>query len=190
MVGPTCASVARAAVRAIRCAILGVFVEGVRRRDPGAIVNAVLTLLATYLPGVIELQSNVEFRPWQRVYTAIAMLAHAVGMLGPYDDTWWWDHVTHTLSATLLGGIVHAVSRRRGRDSEPRVLAAIVGLGTFWELLEYVIHAISRRLGIEPVLVHYNNRETVLDLLFNLVGALIVIAFGDRLLRNFIQRVD
>lgn len=190
MSGLTRVSVARTAVRAIRCAIFGVFVEGIRRRDPGAIVNAVLTLLATYLFGVVEDACDVEFRPWQRVYAATAMLAHAVGMLGPYDDVWWWDHITHTLSATLLGGVVHVLSRRHGRDPLPRIFAVTVSLGALWELLEYAIHAISRRLGIEPILVHYNRRETVLDLLFNLVGALLVYAFGDQLLRNFIRRGD
>ena len=190
MTGPTRAWAAQTFVWVIRCGILTVFVEGVRRRDPGAIVNAVLTFAVTHIPDAIEEIYGFEFRPWQRVYAASAMLAHAFGMLGPYDDVWWWDHVTHTLSATLLGGIVHVTARRRSRDPLPRILAATAGLGILWEFLEYVIHTISRRLGIEPVLVHYNKRETVLDLLFNILGALLAYAFGDRLLRNFIQRTE
>ena len=178
-------AVGRVAERAIRYGIVAVFGEGVRQRNPGAVVNAVFSLAATYLPSAIERAWDVEFRPWQRVYAGVAMLAHAVGMLGPYDDTWWWDHLTHTLSATLFGGVVHADERRRDRDPEPRVLAAIVLAGLVWELLEYAIHAVSRRLGIEPILVHYSATDTVLDLVFNAVGALLVLAFGDRLLGNF-----
>ncbi|WP_115863649.1 hypothetical protein [Halorussus litoreus] len=180
-------AVGRVVERAIRYGLVAVFGEGVRRRNPGAIANAVGSLAATYLPNLVESQWNVEFRPWQRVYAGVAMLAHAIGMLGPYDDTWWWDHVTHTLSATLFGGVVHAAARRRGRDPRPRVLGAVVCAGVVWEILEYTIHAVSRRLGVEPLLVHYSTRDTVLDLVFNVMGALLVVVFGDRLLGNFVE---
>jgi xanthosine utilization system XapX-like protein len=153
-------------------------------------VNAVFAFAATYVPDVLEWHYDVEFRPWQRLYAAVAMLAHAVGMLGPYDDTWWWDHVTHTLSSTLLSGVVHAVAHRRGKNPRPRVLAAIAVVGVVWELLEYVIHAVSERIGIDPLLVSYSRRDTLLDLVFNLVGAALVLAFGDRLLGNFIRDAE
>jgi hypothetical protein len=181
----TLTAVGRWFERLIRAGILAVFVEGIRRRNPGAVVNAVLAFAATYLPNVFERLYAVEFRPWQRAYAQTAMLTHSVGMLGPYDDVWWWDHLTHTHSATLLAGIVHSVARRRGRDPRPRVLASIVGVGVVWELMEYAIHVVSRRLGLEPLLVSYGRADTLLDFVFNLLGALLTLAFGDRLLANF-----
>ena len=181
---------ARQAERGIRCGILAVLVVGLRRRDPGATVNAVLAFAATYLPGALEHRYDVEFRPWQRMYAESAMLTHAVGMLGPYDDTWWWDHLTHTHSATLLGGIVHTVARRRGVDPRPRVFGAIAGVGVIWETVEYVSHAVADRLGVEPVLVMYGEKDTLLDIGFNLLGAFLVTAFGDSLLQNFTGRDD
>ena len=183
-------SVTQTTVYAIRCAILAVFVEGFRQRNPGAVVNAVLSLAVTYLPGVVERLFGVEFHPWQRIYAGIAMFAHAVGMLGPYDDTWWWDHLTHTLSATLIGGVAHTIARRRGRDPRSRVLAVTVGVGGLWELAEYAIHVVCDRLGFEPILVHYSQRDSLFDLLFDLLGALVVITFGDRLLSNLTRRAD
>jgi hypothetical protein len=176
--------------RGIRAAIVAVFVVGIRRRNPGAVANAVIALAGTYLPDVVERRYSVEFHPWQRVYSQTAMLTHAIGMLGPYDDVWWWDHLTHTHSATLLGGLVHVVARRRGRDPRPRVLAGIVGLGALWELLEYVIHVVSRRVGLEPVLVSYGRIDTLLDLVFNVLGAFLTLALGDRLLGNLVGRDD
>ncbi|MFC4541381.1 hypothetical protein ACFO5R_05515 [Halosolutus amylolyticus] len=170
--------------RGLRCSILAVFVAGCRRRDPAAIVNALVSLAATYLPGFVERWYDVEFHPWQRVYAETAMVTHAAGMLGPYDDVWWWDHLTHTHSATLLGGLTYVVSRRRDRDPRPRVIAVVVCAGILWEVVEYVIHATADRLGLEPVLVSYGKRDTALDLVFNLVGALLVLAFGDRVLEN------
>ena len=183
-------TVAGTAQRGIRSAIVGVCVLGVRRNNSGAIVNGVIALIASFLPDVVERRYDVGFRGWQRAYAEIAMLAHAAGMLGLYEDTWWWDHLTHTLSATLLGGFVHATAKRRGHASRPRVLAAIVGGGILWELLEYAVHALTDRLGLDPVLIPYSARDTVVDLLFNLFGALLVILFGDRLLQNFTSHSD
>ena len=180
----------RLVVQSVRSAIVAVFVEGLRRRNPGVIANAAPAFVATYLPGVIERRHGVEFLPWQRVYAVASMLTHSIGMLGYYEDVGWWDHLTHVHSATLLSGLVHVVSRRRGRNPRTDVLGAVVVGGVLWELIEYAIHAAARRLGVEPVLINYGKRDTVLDIVFNLVGALVVIVTGDRLLRNFIDQRD
>ena len=170
------------AARASRYALLGVLVAGIRRRDPGAVVNAVATLVATAVPSAIERRYDVEFRPWQRLYLNTGMLAHAVGMLGPYDEVWWWDHLTHTYSSTLLGGAIHVAARRRGRDPRPRVLAGVLVVGLLWEVMEYAIHRVSRAVGLEPLLVSYGPEDTLMDLVFDLVGALLVLLLADRLL--------
>ena len=180
----------RKADRGIRGGILAVFVEGLRERNLNAVVNAALMFTATYLPDIAEGMYNVDFQPWQRVYAEITMLAHAVGFLGPYDDIWWWDHVTHVLSATLLGGFVHVAAHRRDRNPNRDVLTAIIGGGLLWESMEYAIHGLSNHLGIEPVLVYYGPRDTLKDLLFNLLGALLVIILGDHLLKNFTGNGD
>ncbi|AHG02240.1 hypothetical protein HALLA_20275 (plasmid) [Halostagnicola larsenii XH-48] len=177
-------SIARKIERGIRYALLSVFVAGVRRRNPGAVVNAVVAAIGTHLPDFVEWVFDVELRPWQRVYVDTAMITHAVGMLGPYDEVWWWDHLTHAHSATILGSIVFAISRRRGRDPRPRVVAVVACLGVLWELLEYAIHVVARRVGVEPILVTYGPKDTALDLFFDLVGAALVLAFGDRVLAN------
>ncbi|GAA5053407.1 hypothetical protein [Haladaptatus pallidirubidus] len=190
MITSTQKVVTRKIEQGIRCAIGFVFVVGLRRRNPGAVVNAVVSLAATYLPDIIEQRYDVTFRPWQRLYSDTAMLTHAVGMLGPYDDVWWWDHLTHTHSSTLLGGLVYAASLRDGRNPRPRVLAVIVGIGSLWELMEYIIHAVADRFGLEPILVVYGRSDIVRDFVFNLLGAVLVLVFGDELLRNLYRRVD
>ncbi|MFD1513403.1 hypothetical protein [Halomarina rubra] len=178
------------AERGLRTGIVAVLVEGARRRNPGAVVNAVVALGATYVPAVFEARSSVEFRPWQRIYVATAMLTHAVGMLGPYDDIWWWDHLTHLHSATLLGGLIHVTARRSDVDPRPRVVVGVATMGLLWELGEYVIHVASRQVGLEPILVSYGRADTLLDLVFNVVGAALVVVFGDSLLENFIRQSD
>lgn len=159
-------------------------VEGVRRRDPGTVVNAIAGLIGTFLPGVFERRFGVEFRPWQRVYADTAMLTHAMGMLGLYEDASWWDHLTHAHSATLVGGIFHVAARRRGRDPRRSVVEGVVVAGVCWELLEFAIHAVARRFGMDPLLVHYGRQDTMFDFAFDLLGAFLVLVFGDRLLDN------
>lgn len=165
-----------------RYTLLTVFLVGLRRRDPGAIVNAVVAAIGTYLPTFITRVYNVKLQPWQRAYVNTAMVTHAVGMLGPYDDVWWWDHVTHAHSSSILAGIVYVASRRKDRDPGPRVIAAVISLGLAWELLEYAIHATAKRLDLEPILVTYGRKDTFFDIVFDLVGALLVVVFGDRVL--------
>jgi hypothetical protein len=145
------------------------------------VANAGLALLGTYLPGWLERRLGVAFAPWQRVYVEAAMLTHATGMLGPYEDVWWWDHLTHTHSSSILAGLVFAAARRRDTAPGPRVVAAVLVVGLGWELLEYAIHRSADRLGVEPLLVPYGRRDTALDLCFDLLGGLLVLALGDRL---------
>lgn len=168
----------------IRHAIVAVFIIGIRRRNPGAVVNAVVAFLGSYVPEMVEEASAIEFRPWQRLYVEAAMCLHAIGMLGPYDDIRGWDHVTHTLSASIVGGATFVSAKRRGKDPRPLVLGSVITLGVLWEVIEYLIHATANRLGIDPILVFYSRKDTVLDLVFNLVGACLVILFGDRYLAN------
>ncbi|RZV10311.1 hypothetical protein BDK88_1464 [Natrinema hispanicum] len=180
-------SVATEAERGIRYSLLAVVAIGYRRRDPGAVVNALIALVATYLPGRLERRYDVTFRSWQRVYLTSAMLTHAIGMLGPYDDIWWWDHMTHTHSATLLGGLTFAAARRNDHDPGPRVLGVVACAGVLWEIAEYIVHATANHLGWEPLLVSYGKVDTALDLVFDLVGALLVVLLGDAFLENLAE---
>lgn len=122
------------------------------------------------------------------------MLLHAIGMLGPYDRTWWWDHVTHTLSASIVGGVAYVVARTRTTsDSSVRnrhpafVVGVTLVLGLFWELIEYLIHRFADRIGVEPVLVSYGRHDTALDLVFDLVGAGLVVLLGPDALANVVE---
>jgi len=57
----------------------------------------------------------------------------------------------------------------------------VIGLtlagGLCWELIELVARALGRRYDIDPVLVYYGLDDTAFDLVFNLVGAGIIVAF-------------
>ena len=129
-------TVGRAADGGIRLAILAVVVTGIRQRNPGAVANGLVAFAATFLPTAFAYVFDLTLDPRHRLWVSGSVFLHAFGMLGPYDDTWWWDHLTHVLSASLVGAAAHLVARRRGADPIPAVLGATVGLGLFWEGIE------------------------------------------------------
>lgn len=192
-------SVQRCTNRILQIAIVTTLLAGVRRRDPSVIVNGVVSLVFAALPGHVESRYDVRFRPWQRVWVSAAALVHALGMLGPYDRIWWWDHLAHTLSGVVVAGAADVVLRAEAEDAsrsaispEARstfILGVTFGFGVLWEGLEYVVHAVADRLGFEPLLVKYGRLDTRRDLIFDLVGAGVVILFGRRALSNVVKSI-
>lgn len=60
-------------------------------------------------------------------------------------------------------------------------------LGVFWELIELVGRDVADRLDVEPVLVHYGWGDSALDLVFDVIGALVVVVLD---LRVFVSIVE
>ena len=168
----------------------------VRRSNAAAAVNAVFALAVAFLPAGLSIAAPAtvgnavcatsELPLW----LALAGFIHVVGMLGWYDTVWWWDHFTHTVSAALFASLVYSgltvVSRSSGPlPSAGEIAGATVGfvfaVGVFWEIGELFARDVADWLDIEPVLVHYGWRDTALDLVFDVVGALIVVAMDVRL---------
>lgn len=176
----------------LRAGIVAGLAAGIRRRDPSVIVNALLSLVFASFPGSVERWTNVRFRPWQRSWLSLAGLVHTLGMLGPYDHVWWWDDVAHTLSGGVVAGAADVVYRSDGGHSpgcsRPAFITAVtISFGVVWEILEYLVHALGDRIGVEPVLVQYGLRDTMTDLAFDLLGAALVVRFGRKALSNLVN---
>jgi hypothetical protein len=62
-----------------------------------------------------------------------------------------------------------------------------VGLGVFWEVLEFVARELADVVGVEPVLVQYGLADTVVDLVFDMVGAVLVALFGTNELSDLVE---
>ena len=190
-----------AAVLALRVAVVGTLVEALRQRNASAAVNALFVLVVAFLPPIAALASGgaVDVDPVVALWLAAAGFLHSLGMLGLYerDTTWWWDHLTHTVSAALLAALLYA-GLLVGVAGAPEVALsteAVAGLtilftlamGVFWELVELVAREVGERFDVEPVLVHYGRRDTALDLLFDVVGAVLVVGLD---LRLFVPLVE
>lgn len=199
---PTSIGLQRIANRLLQVGTVTGFATGLRRRNPSVAVNGCLSLVFTSLPWFLEWRYGARIRPWQRLWISAAGLVHTLGMLGHYDRIWWWDHLAHTLSGVVVGGVADVVFRteiedRGDPDDRPLparsratfVVVVTLVLGLLWEVLEYLIHTLGDRVGFEPLLVHYGRLDAVGDLVFDAVGAGVVIVFGRQALSNVVDSV-
>jgi hypothetical protein len=173
--------------------ILLILLGGYRQGNVPAVVNAVFSFVVAVVPLLVE--GVVWLRSGQFVGIPLALpfwlaaigCLHSYGMLGPYDTIWWWDHLTHTLSGALVAALVYSGLVVSFQYADVASLSAtVLGLSTvfltfvvgiLWELIELVARDMGDRYDVEPVLVHYSWRDTALDLVFDIGGALAVVAF-------------
>jgi hypothetical protein len=190
---------AHVAAAVFQAGIVVAGVVAVRRADISSAINAVFALAVTLVPAALSafapaaVGDAVSSSSGLLLWLAVAGFVHVVGMLGWYDTVWWWDHLTHTVSATLLGALVYsgltvaAESPAGPALTSHEVAGVTVGLvlavGVAWELVELLARDLSNVLGIDPVLVHYGRRDTAFDLVFDAVGALIVVVADLQLFR-------
>ncbi len=187
----------------LQAGIFGVVVVAVRRGNAAAAINALAALVLALVPSIAGVvfeptaPRSSPFGPVLPVWLGVAGFLHSLGMLGPYDSRWWWDHLTHTVSAALVGALVYAgvvvtLPDTVGSGRSAGVIAAVVGftfaIGVFWELVELVARELGNLYDIEPVLVHYGWDDTAADLVFDVVGALLVLAFDLRVFVTVVER--
>lgn len=183
----------------MQLAILAVLVSGIAGRNPSVVVNAAVALAVTFLPGVLARDYRITLSPGLTLWLSAAVLLHAVGMLGPYHTVWWWDHLTHTLSGTIVAATGYTVARAIDIHSDaiylpPRFMAVYILLftmafGVGWEVLEFVARGVADALGHAPLLVQFSLEDTVMDLVFDTVGAVLVAAFGTPRLSAVVRSV-
>lgn len=180
----------RLAVRTLQAGIVAALLVGVAARNVGVAVNALVALGVTLLPGVLARDYRVHLGPRLTALLALAVFLHVVGMIGLYESVFWWDHLTHSLSALLVAAAGYATVRAFDRYSDDVylpgaattvfVLAVTLALGVLWEVLEFGARALAFAVGADPVLIQYGLDDTMLDLVFDAVGALAVALFGTR----------
>lgn len=173
-----------------------VFHVAYRESNAPAMINAFVSFLLVLVPLLVDGIADVLYgiplglTPGLSLWIAVAGVAHSYGMLGPYDEIWWWDHLTHTLSAALIAALIYAgvlvSTDHLSISADGSLVWAVVLLltllaGVFWELIELLARDVGRQFGVPPVLEHYGRRDTVLDLLFDVVGAVGVLALDVQL---------
>lgn len=178
----------RRATRAMQTVLVAILVAGALRVSVGVMVNAGMALALTALPALLERDYDIPLDAGLTLWLTTAVFLHAVGGLGVYRSVWWWDHVTHLLSASLVGAAGYTAARAVDVHSDevsipPRsmfvfILMFVLAFGVVWEVLEFGIGLVGDRIEGARVLTQYGIHDTMLDLLFDAIGGVVVATWG------------
>ncbi|MDF9748552.1 hypothetical protein [Natrinema salsiterrestre] len=175
--------------------LIGMLFVGIERGNGGIVVNTAVALAVTQLPPLLERDYEIPMDPRLTLWITTAVFLHAFGTVGLpgatrtlYSQVWWWDHMTHALSASLVAGAGYATVRAFDEHAEgvhlPRkfvavfILLFVMAFGVLWEILEFAIALAAEAMGTRAVLTQYGLGDTMLDFVFNSIGAIIVALWG------------
>ena len=185
----------RQANRVMQLSLVGFVFVGVYELNLGVTVNASLGLLVTQLPAVLERDFDIPMDAGLTLWITAAVFFHALGTLGLpwmtdnfYASIWWWDHMTHALSSSLVAAAGYATARALDWHVDdlyfpPRfmftfIVVLTLAFGVFWEVIEFVLAEATILLGMPPALTQYGVGDTMLDLVFDAAGAVLVAVWG------------
>lgn len=191
---------ARPVVHGMQVIIAAIFLAGLVARDPRLSVNALLALIGTFIPALLTRDFRVHIGAKATLWITGALCLHVIGMVGAYEAIFWWDHLTHLVSASLVAAIAYTVVTAADRHLEELYLPGwtvsvllfvwTLGLGVLWEVMEFVGRAIAVEVGTDPLLVQYGLEDTMLDLAVDGAGGLIIAILGPERLDNLVGRVE
>jgi hypothetical protein len=167
------------------------FIEG----NFGILVNSLVGFLITFLPELLDREHGIVMSPLLTLWITSAVFFHALGTFGPYRSTWYWDHVAHTLSSSVVAAVGYSTLRAMDMHIEDVeipskfmflfILAFVMAFGVLWEVIEFGIGLSSEILGAGRFLTQYGLEDTMMDLVFDLIGGIIVALFGTAYLTDF-----
>ncbi|QPV63008.1 hypothetical protein I7X12_20230 [Halosimplex litoreum] len=173
--------------------MLGVFLVGVWETNVKIIANAGVALLIAQLVPVLERDYGVPLDAGLTLWITSAVFLHAFGTIGTgqesfYASVWWWDHMTHALSSSVVAGVGYATVRALDEHSDtvslpPRfvfvfILLFTLAYGVFWEIIEFTIGVVASIAGTETILTQYGLTDSLWDLIYNTLGAVVVATWG------------
>ena len=185
----------RLATSAMQYALFGMITVGFYEGSMGVMVNAGVGFAVTYIPAILERDYDIPMDPALVLWITTAVFLHAFGTLGLpgdvlslYRSIWWWDHLTHTLSASIVAAVGYTVVRALDDHSDAVdlpsefvflfILLFTVAFGVLWEVIEFALGQLAAATGSEGVLTQYGLDDTMKDLLFDTLGGVFVGLWG------------
>lgn len=190
--------------RLMQLILISILGLGVLIGDTKVIVNSAVSLLITFLPAILDKRYDITLDPLLSLWITSAVFLHAVGavnLIGTnfYSSFNWWDHMTHTLSSSVVAAAGYITLRAFDEYYEelhfPRkllfvfILIFVMAFGVIWELLEFGIAGLADILGTEKVLTQYGLEDTMKDLIFDSLGAVLVALLGEAHLNSTVNQI-
>jgi len=181
--------------RVMQVMLVGIVGLGLERGNLGIVVNATIGLGVTQLPAVLERDYHIPMDPALTLWITVAVFVHALGTAGLpgsatnlYRSIWWWDHLTHTLSSSIVAAAGYATARAIELHTDSVslpdrfmfvfILLFVLAFGVFWEVIEFAVAGLASLSGTQSVLTQYGLDDTMLDLLFDTLGGVVVAVWG------------
>lgn len=173
--------------RGMQAGMVGVAIAGVVTHNLTWVPAAVVSLLISAIPALLRRDRKLVLPVELNFWIVLALFLHVVGgFSGFYNNVPGWDHVTHLMSASLIGalGFVVVVTIDKYVDSIylPRpflvffIMMFSMAMGVLWEIMEYVNDSLA------GTLLQYSLSDTMYDLLFDGFAGLIVALLGTQYL--------
>jgi len=169
-------------------ALLGLFAVGLYYGDLYAAFASLFSFGLMSIPLFLRRRGLVAI-PWElNLWIFIALFLHNLGVLADYYDRfWWWDKLTHFLSASLIAGFgfifIVIIDKYVDTIYLPQrmlsffIIVFVLAMGVVWEIFEFGFDVF---LGTR---MQYSLDDTVMDLVFDLLGGLVVAVLGPVYLR-------
>lgn len=164
------------------------------------VINSFAALIVSFLPAILERDYKIALSPAIEVWAVGAVFLHALGSIWFYSNITWWDHLTHSLSASVVAALGYATIRIIDLYYEdevkiPRrymflfILITVLAFGVIWELFEFGLDVVSFYTGLDMPLAQHGMEDTMKDMTFNTFGALIVAVLGHAYLSETAQQI-
>jgi hypothetical protein len=185
--------------------MVGLFAVGLISKNAGVVVNAAAAFGVSLLPATLERDYDIPLNAGLTLWITTAVFLHALGAVvvpvagvNVYSFVPWWDHLTHTLSSSIVAAVGYTTARAFDEHSEmvrlpPQftfafILVVTLAFGVFWEVIEFAVAEIATLTG-GTVLTQYGLRDTMLDLVFDTLGAVVVAVWGTAHLTDIVGAV-
>ncbi len=188
------------ATRGMQLVLAGLTSYGLVIGAPKMITNAGLGLTVTFIPAALRSNSRVVLTPGLTVWITAAVCLHALGSAGLYFQVGWWDHLTHVLSATVVAAAGYvtfrAIDLYDNQITLPRraisvyIVVFVLACGVLWEVFEFGLDIIAAHTLLTMPLSQTGLTDTIWDLTFNTVGAVVVAIWGEVYLGTVLDRLQ
>lgn len=185
--------------RLMQFMLLGMLAVGIYTKSSKIVINSALGIFVSFLPAIFERDYSFSLSPFLTLWITSAVFFHTLGSFGLYSSLGWWDHFTHSLSASLVAGTGYTVIRSIDIHKEDIhlpdrfmfvfILMTIIAFGVFWELFEFGLDIIAYSTNVSMPLAQHGLSDTMKDMSFNLAGAVIAAVLGQTYLSDFSEKL-
>jgi len=176
-------------VRLLQLGLVAMAVYGLLAPDVGLLLTSLFALTVTVLPNLLEGRYDVPMGVGLTLWITVGVFLHTLGTGYFYGRSFWYHNLAHAASGSLIAAIGYATFRAVDEHSSAvrfpptfmfvLIVLFVVAIGVFWEIMEFLTDLLLvTDSGEGLVFVQYGLADTMSDLLFDVLGAIVVAVWG------------